>query len=94
MGGRYISVQLLQLRQGTKSAADYAVKFHALAAQSGWNDATLLAVFREGLVSRGVSDPQGGERGIHATGTDMSIPGGGTALCSPTVMLLLWTIQL
>ncbi|KAB5579656.1 hypothetical protein PHYPO_G00197480 [Pangasianodon hypophthalmus] len=48
-GGRDVAVQLLELRQGTKPAADYAVKFRTLAAQSGWNDPALLAVFREGL---------------------------------------------
>ncbi|KAK3545027.1 hypothetical protein QTP86_033228, partial [Hemibagrus guttatus] len=46
-GGRDVSVQLLELRQGTDSAADYAVKFHTLAEQSGRNNTALLAVFRE-----------------------------------------------
>ncbi|KAK3514129.1 hypothetical protein QTP70_005130 [Hemibagrus guttatus] len=45
-GGRDVSVQL---RQGVESAADHAVKFRTLAAQSGWNDPAILAVFREGL---------------------------------------------
>lgn len=48
-GGRDISIQLLQLRQGSDAAADYAVKFCILATQSGWNDTSLCAVFREGL---------------------------------------------
>ncbi|KAK3569961.1 hypothetical protein QTP86_007788 [Hemibagrus guttatus] len=48
-GGKDISVQLLELRQGTDTAADYAIKFRTLAAQSGWNDIALLAVFWEGL---------------------------------------------
>ncbi|KAK3551566.1 hypothetical protein QTP70_019804 [Hemibagrus guttatus] len=47
--GKDISVQLLELCQGSNSAADYAVQFCTLSAQSGWNDAALLAVFREGL---------------------------------------------
>lgn len=48
-GGKDISVQLLELRQGSDSAAKYAIKFHTLAAQSGWNATALMAVFREGL---------------------------------------------
>ncbi|KAK3510955.1 hypothetical protein QTP70_027806 [Hemibagrus guttatus] len=44
-GGHNISVQLLELRQGHDSAADFTVK----SAQSVWNDTVLLAVFREGL---------------------------------------------
>ncbi|KAK3515334.1 hypothetical protein QTP70_016295 [Hemibagrus guttatus] len=40
-----------ELRQGPDSAADYAVKFCMLVAQSGWNNPALLAVFREGLHS-------------------------------------------
>ncbi|KAK3548121.1 hypothetical protein QTP70_004879 [Hemibagrus guttatus] len=47
--GRDISVQLMELRQGTDTAADYAIKFRTLAAQSGWNEIALLAVFWEGL---------------------------------------------
>ncbi|KAK3565627.1 hypothetical protein QTP86_012954 [Hemibagrus guttatus] len=37
--------QLLELCQDSELAANYAVKFHTLAAQSGWNDTALLAVF-------------------------------------------------
>ncbi|MGL5840234.1 MAG: retropepsin-like aspartic protease [Aeromonas hydrophila] len=48
-GGKHISIQLMELRQGYGSAADYAIKFHTLAAQSGWNNAALWAVFRAGL---------------------------------------------
>lgn len=48
-GGRHISVQLLHLRQGKLCAADYAVQFRTLAAQSGWNDVALKSVFGEGL---------------------------------------------
>ncbi|KAK3572077.1 hypothetical protein QTP86_022304 [Hemibagrus guttatus] len=49
VGGKDISLQLMELRQGSDSAADYAIKFRTLAAQSGWNEAALWAVFREGL---------------------------------------------
>ncbi|KAK3568300.1 hypothetical protein QTP86_003140 [Hemibagrus guttatus] len=35
--------------QGSETAADYAIRFRTLAAQSGWNDAALWAVFRAGL---------------------------------------------
>ncbi|KAK3538285.1 hypothetical protein QTP70_034770 [Hemibagrus guttatus] len=39
----------MELRQGSDTAADYAIKFRTLAAQLGWNDASLRAVFRAGL---------------------------------------------
>ncbi|KAK3531883.1 hypothetical protein QTP70_034386 [Hemibagrus guttatus] len=48
-GGKDVSVQLMELRQGTDTAADYAIMFRTLAARSGWNDASLWAVFRAGL---------------------------------------------
>ncbi|KAK3552970.1 hypothetical protein QTP86_029624, partial [Hemibagrus guttatus] len=48
-GGKHISLQLMELRQGSDLAADYAIKFRTLVAQSGWNEAALWAVFREGL---------------------------------------------
>ncbi|KAK3512201.1 hypothetical protein QTP70_000471 [Hemibagrus guttatus] len=48
-GGKDISVRLMELRQGSEAAADYAIRFRTLAAQSGWNDAAPWAVFRAGL---------------------------------------------
>ncbi|KAK3514390.1 hypothetical protein QTP70_017599 [Hemibagrus guttatus] len=48
-GGKDISLQLMELRQGSDTAADYAIKFRTLAAQSGWNGASLWAVFWAGL---------------------------------------------
>ncbi|KAK3547073.1 hypothetical protein QTP86_009905 [Hemibagrus guttatus] len=48
-GGKDISVQLMELCQDSDTAADYAIRFRTLAAQSGWNDASLWAVFRAGL---------------------------------------------
>ncbi|KAK3525445.1 hypothetical protein QTP86_031543 [Hemibagrus guttatus] len=48
-GDKDISLQLMELRQGSETAADYAIRFRTLAAQSGWNDAALWAVFRAGL---------------------------------------------
>ncbi|KAK3509790.1 hypothetical protein QTP70_011158, partial [Hemibagrus guttatus] len=48
-GGKDISIQLMELRQGSDAAADYAIRFRTLAAQSGWNDVSLWAVFRAGL---------------------------------------------
>lgn len=42
-------MQLLELCQGSDSAVDYPTKFRTLAAQSGWNETALLAVFHEGL---------------------------------------------
>ncbi|KAK3555096.1 hypothetical protein QTP86_009015 [Hemibagrus guttatus] len=48
-GGKDISLQLMELRQGSDTVADYAITFRTLAAQSGWNDASLWAVFCAGL---------------------------------------------
>ncbi|KAK3535520.1 hypothetical protein QTP70_016934 [Hemibagrus guttatus] len=48
-GGKDISVQLMEIRQGSDSAADYAIWFWTLAAQYEWNDAALWAVFHTGL---------------------------------------------
>ncbi|KAK3554169.1 hypothetical protein QTP70_019100 [Hemibagrus guttatus] len=48
-GGKDISDQLMELRQGSEAAADYAIRFRTLAAQSGWNEAASWAVFRAGL---------------------------------------------
>ncbi len=48
-GGRDVSLQLLQLRQGNRTAADYAIEFRTLAAQSGWNEVALKPVFKQGL---------------------------------------------
>ncbi|KAK3512381.1 hypothetical protein QTP70_007448 [Hemibagrus guttatus] len=48
-GGKDISLQLMELGQGSDTAADYAITFQTLSAQSGWNDASLWAVFRAGL---------------------------------------------
>ncbi|KAL0157255.1 hypothetical protein M9458_048501, partial [Cirrhinus mrigala] len=41
--------QIVSLRQGRRPAADYAVEFRTLAAQSGWNDAPLKLHYRKGL---------------------------------------------
>ncbi|KAK3548239.1 hypothetical protein QTP70_005825 [Hemibagrus guttatus] len=49
VGGKDISLQLMELCQGSDTAGDYAIKFRTLVAQSGWNDAALWAVFHAGL---------------------------------------------
>ncbi|KAK3538538.1 hypothetical protein QTP86_006703 [Hemibagrus guttatus] len=49
VGGKDISIQLMELCQGSDTTADYAIKFRTLATQSGWNDASLWAVFHAGL---------------------------------------------
>ncbi|KAL0149399.1 hypothetical protein M9458_055296, partial [Cirrhinus mrigala] len=41
--------QILTLRQGRRTAADYALSFRTLAAQSGWNDGPLKLHYRRGL---------------------------------------------
>ncbi len=49
-GGKELGEQLLSLRQGGDSAADYALSFRTLAAQTGWRDAEpLKLLFRKGL---------------------------------------------
>ncbi|KAI2668506.1 Transposon Tf2-11 polyprotein [Labeo rohita] len=48
-GGQDISDQLLDLKQGDRTAADYAIEFRTLAAQSKWNEVALKAVFKRGL---------------------------------------------
>ncbi|KAL0150494.1 hypothetical protein M9458_054311 [Cirrhinus mrigala] len=48
-GGQDISDQLLDLQQGDRTAADYAIEFRTLAAQSKWNEVALKAVFKGGL---------------------------------------------
>ncbi len=49
-GGKEVGEQLLSLRQGGGSAADYALSFRTLAAQTGWRDAEpLKLLFRKGL---------------------------------------------
>ncbi|KAK3507486.1 hypothetical protein QTP70_026910, partial [Hemibagrus guttatus] len=48
-GGKDVSTRLLQLSQGHRLAAEYAIEFRTLAAQSGWNDVALKAVFQRSL---------------------------------------------
>ncbi|MGL5955564.1 MAG: hypothetical protein ACRC0X_03015, partial [Brevinema sp.] len=51
-GGMDISTQLFNIRQGNMSAADYAIQFRTLAAQSGWNEVPLKAAYQAGLSHR------------------------------------------
>ncbi|KAL6456552.1 hypothetical protein MHYP_G00350960 [Metynnis hypsauchen] len=51
-GGREAVPRLLALSQGTCSVADYAIEFRTLAAESGWNEEALMAVFQQGLNGR------------------------------------------
>ncbi|KAL0162325.1 hypothetical protein M9458_041721, partial [Cirrhinus mrigala] len=41
--------EIMALHQGRRSAADYALTFRTLAAQSGWNDGPLKLHYRKGL---------------------------------------------
>ncbi|KAL0150390.1 hypothetical protein M9458_054207 [Cirrhinus mrigala] len=41
--------QIVALKQGRRTAADYALEFRTLAAQSGWNDGPLKLHYRRGL---------------------------------------------
>ncbi|KAI4874291.1 hypothetical protein NFI96_004461 [Prochilodus magdalenae] len=49
---RAAAPRLLRLRQGPRSAADYAVDFRTLGAESGWNKEALVALFYQGLNER------------------------------------------
>ncbi|XP_029427066.1 calcium-binding protein 7 [Rhinatrema bivittatum] len=44
--------ELLHLRQGTRSMADYTIDFRTLAMEVGWRDDCLRGIFLEGLASR------------------------------------------
>ncbi|KAL0173249.1 hypothetical protein M9458_033560, partial [Cirrhinus mrigala] len=48
-GGRDISTQIINLKQGNRTAAEHAIKFCTLAAQSGWNDTSLTVMFYHSL---------------------------------------------
>ncbi len=48
-GGKEVGEQLLALRQGRGTAADYALSFRTLSAQTGWSDDPLKLLFRKGL---------------------------------------------
>ncbi len=50
-GALFVSDQLLYLRQGSSSTNEYTLQFRTLAANSGWNEAALLSVYRQGLDS-------------------------------------------
>ena len=47
--GREAAIQLLSLRQSSDSVAQFSVNFRILAADSGWDQAALKAVFLKGL---------------------------------------------
>ncbi len=48
-GGKEVGEQLISLRQGRGTAADYALSFRTLAAQTGWPDDPLKLHFCKGL---------------------------------------------
>ena len=47
--GKISGELLAQLRQGDRTVVDYSLEFRTLAASSGWNEAALLVIFRQGL---------------------------------------------
>ncbi|KAL6491530.1 hypothetical protein MHYP_G00018750 [Metynnis hypsauchen] len=47
--GRDVGNSLCDIRQGKRSAADYALEFRTLAAGSGWSKVALLTVYKRGL---------------------------------------------
>lgn len=48
-GGRDVSTQITNITQGNRTTAEHAVEFGMLAAQSGWNDVALKAIFYNSL---------------------------------------------
>lgn len=46
------SSQLLPLKQGSRSVANYSIEFCELAVQSGWNDTALRGMFIKGLTEQ------------------------------------------
>lgn len=48
-GFEYPAARLMQLTQGRKLAAEHAIEFRTIAAQSGWNDVSLKATFHRRL---------------------------------------------
>ncbi len=51
-GDSSVGEQLYQLRQGSMTIHQYALKFRTLAAASGWNEPSLITAFRQGLNPR------------------------------------------
>ncbi len=49
--GKEVGEQLLALRQGSSTAADYALTFRTLAAQTGWDNDPLKLIFRKGITT-------------------------------------------
>ncbi len=49
--GKEVGEQLLALRQESSTAADYALTFRTLAAQTGWYNDPLNLLFRKGLTT-------------------------------------------
>ena len=47
--GRNAAARLHDLRQGTRTVADYTVEFRTLAAESGWDELALQSAYRRGL---------------------------------------------
>lgn len=48
-GGKRAGEQLLTLNQGRKTAAEYALSFRTLTAETDWTEDTLKLMFRKGL---------------------------------------------
>lgn len=49
--GKEVSGRLLTLKQGSRRAAEFALDFRTIAAESGWNESALKAVFPTGIES-------------------------------------------
>lgn len=47
--GKEVSDRILSFEQGSRRAAEYSLEFCTLAAESGWNDSVLRAVYLKGL---------------------------------------------
>lgn len=49
--GTEVRDRLLELKQRSRRAMEYGIEFRTLAAESGWDDSALRAIFRKGLNS-------------------------------------------
>lgn len=49
VGGREAASRLMRIRQGMRSAAEYAIDFRTLAVESRWDTEALMATFQHGL---------------------------------------------
>ncbi len=67
VSGEDADEQLLALRQGKDTAADYSLTFRTLAAQTGWGNGPLKLLYRKGLSAELQSELACRDEGTHRT---------------------------